>query len=265
MQEGTGRPERADLSVWQLERLRLTMFPSPASGPLSQSSWEELLGRPPDTIELNPRQSSFVARGAWEADAQSAAITLRATPTRIDWQAAPGLDRDFDGFPTFGSASACIPQFRDLMLSWLSRCPPIQRIAFGTVLLLPVASRQEGYDVLSAYLPFQLDLADSSDFQFQVNRRRVSLAVADIELNRLSKWSVAAFSEQTIEFSSEAPARTVTTGEHMAARLELDINTVPSPSTELSGDELASIFRELVELAVEIVQNGLAAEYGNRD
>jgi hypothetical protein len=89
----------------------------------------------------------------------------------------------------------------------------------------------------------------------QLNRPRVSTVLPAVEINRLSKWSVAAISglQVAIGGDGDADIRRVqkTT---FANRLELDINT-PGDLAELPGD-LVERFDELSSLALELAANG---------
>ena len=124
-----------------------------------------------------------------------------------------------------------------------------KRVAFGGILDQPVPNRANGHRTLSGYLPFELD-DSSSDFLYQINRRR-SVEPGGIVINRLSKWFVAQFAGLSVDLSTQAASPLQA---EFYARLELDINT--APDQEFPPERTAAIFRELVSLATEIMENG---------
>ena len=253
------------LSEWRAQTLRLTVFPTPGTAAGNrQEDWEKLLGRSPDEIQVKPPVSRTLVRGSWvEEPTLHGEMFLEANPLRIDWrlEARPKLDLPESDFPTIGEAAPSIQAFRDLMLRWLENSPQIWRIAFGAVLVLPVDSREHGYRTLLSYLPVHIDVTNSSDFLLQINRRRRS-SVMEIDLNRLSKWSVASIETHAIQVTPEGAQQTRVGSAGTAAMLELDINTAPEFREPLPPDRLPDLFVELIDLGTEIAKKGIAREHG---
>ena len=95
------------------------------------------------------------------------------------------------------------------------------------------------------------------DFLYQVNRRRASKTVSGVDVNRLSKWSVASISQMTLQIQPDPTTLLSKVGEPISAvRLELDINNVPTPDWSFSGESAMQLFDELVELGPEISESG---------
>ena len=100
-------------------------------------------------------------------------------------------------------------------------------------------------------------LQGATNFMYQINRPRESASVPSFTVNRLSKWSVAAFESVSITVSPSS-VRAVGYADfpmHMSA-LELDINTSPKPDALIPSDEIPQLFHELVSLGLEIAERG---------
>ena len=216
-----------------------------------------MLGEPPEVRVSQPRMGGQQEEGPFE----EGKLVLTIQPTRVDWLFAVAEDKEpnVGEITAIGAFPELLDKFLTQMLHWfeLETCPSAQRLAFGAVLLQPVESRQEGYRQLSAYLPcVQLDPAGSSDFFYQINRpKNSSSGMAGLRINRLSKWSVAVTRGSVLSFGQVSTLHTLGS-EHFACRLELDINTAPGFSGELTQEELPVIFQELVDLGKEIAQEG---------
>ena len=132
------------------------------------------------------------------------------------------------------------------------------RLAFGAVLLQPIKSHQDAYKQLGHYLPsITLDPEGSSDFLYQINRRRDSTTgVAGLKINRLSKWAMVNFMTMRFSSSPELMLYHPSTATTSFVQLELDINTVPDFQGELEREQLPSVFSELVQLGCEIASQG---------
>ena len=236
---------------WGVNQIRLTAFPEPSATVNGADWWQQLTGESPDTTVASPKIASHQTQGTF----QDGTLALQIQPLRIDWlhaATAPEGMADFSG--TLGPFVTVLPTFLELMFKWLSRpdCPSLLRIAFGTVLLMPVDTREAGYERLGAYLPFvKLDATHSSDFLYQINRPRSSNVFQPLLLNRLSKWSVGA-----LQALIASPAGIAIAGRQYHCRLELDINTSAENTKTFPQDALVKLFDELGALAAEISDKG---------
>jgi hypothetical protein len=159
--------------------------------------------------------------------------------------------------PVLGPFIETLEVFLGLTNRWfeLETCPPLVRLAFGAVLLQPVENQTQGYEILSTYLPFQVDLEETSDFLYQINRRRESATgIADVKINRLAKWSVQKTSQGFVPIIPLGQPQQL--AEFLACRLELDINTIAEFEGEFSREQLPRLFDELVALGKEIAEQG---------
>jgi hypothetical protein len=255
---------RPPLSAWQVEGLRLTGFPSPAAHVQPDSWWSDLTSESPETRTSQLRMGGFKEEGAYGRGK----LVLAVEPTRIDWILGAVADEkpEAPGFRNLGQLTQTLESFQTLMDRWFefTTFPLMQRLAFGAVLLQPVGSLQEGYRRLGLYLSsfVKLDPERSSDFLYRINRRRNSnIGIDNLQINRLSTWSVA--SASLVEFSAAAIASGVGGSVRsfpgltlFACRLELDINTAPEFPREYSAERSHHIFQELLELGREIAQEG---------
>jgi hypothetical protein len=253
------RDERTALPDWRVESLRLTAFPSPFTQIIEPTWWRDLQGEEPESRISQPRKGGLKEEGPF-ADGR---LILGFEPTRIDWLYSPIVDEKPPpgGGLTIGSLDDAIMLFVRLMNRWFEfdTCLPVQRLAFGVVVLKPVENLPTAYRQLMQYVrSVQLgDLDNTSDFLYQINRRRHATVVPDLRINRLSRWSEASKQRQTISLPiATVPIRQELSPLYFSCRLELDINTMAEFQGEFERTQLAPIFRELIDFAVEIANHG---------
>jgi len=251
-----GKIERASLSDWQAESFRLTAFPSSSGEISSQGWWKRLLEEEPETQITRSKIGDRIEQGTFH----DANLTLRIQPDRIDWalRIKPPEEEPPVGFLTVGKFEEACSSFCDLIKRWFPLSPPLKRLAFGTIVLLPVSSRKDGYIQLSPYLgSVKLDPENTSDFLYRINRPRASrTGIKDLRINRLTTWAVARFeSRQFVMRKIDIVG--VEHGEPaFACRIEMDVNTITEIKGSLSSKHLDDVFSELVELSHEIITNG---------
>ncbi len=241
---------------WQIERLRFTAFIRPEADTQSYKSWIDLLGEEPDRFFFSKKENQLQGEGIFN----NGKLISQVQPNRFDWhfsfleaekeievkgeKAAKILQEP--NFLTVGPLKEeIVNPFKELMFFWLEGSEQIIRLAFGAVLLWRVEDQTAGYKKINRFLPnIHIDV-ESRDFFYQINRRRLSRTkISRLEINRLSKWSVARL------FRREA------TSGSSACRLELDINTIQEFEETLPVNKLSDIFQELLDLGVEIAQKG---------
>lgn len=244
-------PDDNQCMAWGANQLRLTAFPAPTPVIQTPDWWAQATGGPPDQTAHNVKQAIFEASGTFG----EGILTLRIQPLRIDWLYTPPMP---DGLPAFretiGPFQTAIDYFGPIVERWFGQedLPEIVRLAFGSVLLDPVESRQAGYQQLARFIPdVKLDVENSSDFSYQINRPRRSAVVRDLMLNRLTKWSVGAFQAFVAHGGGVAFA-----DKSFACRLETDINSNPDYGQPLPRAALTELFHEYVGLAFEILEKG---------
>lgn len=248
MKKGVSNPR--DAGVWRTELLRLTAFTDLAVQTEPLADWKSLVGRPP-----NQRSSQLAIKQVEEVGPfGKGVLTISAIPGRIDVQYQSLVDVATLGksWPDVGSFPESLNEFVPLALKWLKAAPSIRRLAFGAEVSIPAANHDEAYNLLDSYLPFvSLDIA-TTDFNYAINRKRVSATgISGLVINRLSRW-YALLRKLVVK----GPDGMAATAEFLACRLELDINTGPEFAAELPKEKFEDIFQELVSFAAEIAEKG---------
>lgn len=242
---------KVDLSTWQAESLRVTCFPSSATELNATTWWQDIVGEQPENTNVRARDGFRQDEGYFNGRK----IILGVQPIRIDWLMISGGE---EGELTIGSFQDSLDSFLELMSRWFKISPPLRRLAFGAILALPVDNRKSGYELIDNYLPnVKLDPIGSSDFLYQINRTRNSqMNISELEINRLSKWSVAKQGRARIDLLPEARVSLFPSSDMFSCRLELDISTSADYKNDLPVDKLTNVFLELVDLAKEIALKG---------
>ncbi len=135
------------INNWQVANLRLTAFPEPTAKPKEIEWWQNTVGESPESRTFHPKSGELIEQGPFE----TGVLSLNIQSLRIDWHFTKVLPNEMpeDELPTIGGYFDISRSFLNLMRKWLENdCPELRRIAFGSVLLLPVESRQEGYEQL---------------------------------------------------------------------------------------------------------------------
>ena len=217
-----------------------------------------MVGADPDQSMAQPKQNLVQETGALE-DVPDAALLMSANPERVDWILRPNPAGPTEAPPTLGNAGNALESFRKAIRPWLERELNVTRMAFGTALMSPAPNVEAGYKRLSESLP-NLDiegLRGAANFMYQINRPRGSKSAPLFTVNRLSKWSVAAFESVSITVSpSSVRAIGNVDSPILMSALELDINTSPKSNELIPNDGIPRLFHELVSLGLEIAERG---------
>lgn len=249
---------RRPISDWQVEQLRFTAFTLTPTSTVDLNWWNHLTGETPKGKTQRPRDGTTIEEGPFK----NVKLIIQGNPIRIDLLFVPDEEQGppANVFPLIGALPDCLDSFIPLVMDWfkLDTCPEIQRIALGAILRLPVPDKEVGYSQLSVYLPsVDIDSENSFDFWYQINRPRLSTSgISELRINRLNKWSVTRTGMINVLISDQPSAHLDTTIGSFSCRLELDISTHYSWSTELPSDILPNIFNEFIELAKQIVEKG---------
>jgi hypothetical protein len=240
---------------WQVESLRFTLFratPSKAVIPL----WETLTREKPDKVELQPRANIITEQGTLVLGS----LTHTSDPFRAEWTLSPSQEqqRRSTSFPTLGSFHQMKDQFLKMMTDWLTSeaTPQTNRIALGSISLIIHDNRPSAYRQLTTFLHHvQIDIDNSTDFSYQINRPIESTVQSDLTINRLSKWSAPTLFG--IGFLvRQKPQVIEQANSHAATRLELDINTSQYRQNPLPKEQLVPLLQELSHLADQIATEG---------
>ena len=243
------------MNDWQVETLRLTLFrakPIETVIPL----WETLTGEKPEKVDSQPRANIIVEEGT----VVLGSLTHISNPLSINWNLSPSQEqqRKTASFPTLGSLSEAKGQFIKMMNDWLSSdaVPETNRIALGSVSIIVKDNRASAYKQLSVLLHHvTMDIENSTDFFYQINRPIQSTVESDLIINRLSKWSAARVMGLGV-LIGEKPEVIQDTRDYVASRLELDINTSQNNKKTFSKEKLTLLLQELSKLGDEISTEG---------
>lgn len=239
---------------WQVELLRLTLFrskPVETVVPL----WEKLTGEKPEKVDSQPRANIITEEGTFVLGS----LVHKSDPLRIDWILSPSQEKQTtEPFPTLGSLFEKKDQFIKIMSDWLSSdaVPETNRIAIGSVSIIVKDNRASAYKLLSTLLHhITIDIENSTDFLYQINRPIQSTIETNLMINRLSKWSAVRVMGLRL-LVGEKPEVIQDDRDHVAARLELDINTHQSNKKIFSKENLLPIIQELSNFGSQISTEG---------
>lgn len=230
---------------WKIGLLRVTVLRSQATTALPPSRFQEVFGVEADTSQVS-RSAAMRTESAPFGDGLA---SCQVQPGRTDWVVQALHDADV--MPLHNVDLNPEP-FWEALPRLVADPKPVARLALGLELLCPAADRRDGYEHLRRVLPrMDIDAEGSTDFLYQINRRRRSLRHPEVEINRLSRWSVAAAAIVPLTLPPSSPV----TPAEVAVRLELDINSAPE-ARDIAADACASLLSEFVELARELARDG---------
>jgi hypothetical protein len=243
--------ELPPLSSWKVLSLRTTAFYFPSEKVDPAGWWFELMESSPDAELRKPKEGVVRLEDSIENGKRS----ITTSPGRVDFR-LEGEDVGGDPFRRVDAPEEVSPGFMQLSKSLLGLAsfPAVKRLAFGSVMDLPVREREDGYRQLSAYLPFEIDASKSRDFLYRINRPRQSRTAEGLIVNRVSVWTVRILRETqlTVSASGQIVSLKDNSAPAYACRVELDINT----DAEYTGALGVAILEELVDLAREIYEKG---------
>ena len=240
---------------WQVESLRFTLFraiPSETVIPL----WETLTREKPEKVEFQPRRNTILEQGIIVLGC----LTHTSDPFRTDWTLSPSQEqqRKTESFPILGPLSQTKEYFIKMINDWITSQSTLEtkRIALGSISLIITKNRPSAYKQLSTFLPHvQIDIENSTDFSYQINRPTKSTVEPNLLINRLSKWSAPSLFG--IGFLvKEKPEVIQDTKSYAASRLELDINTSQDRQNPLPKSKLVTLLQELSRFVDEISTAG---------
>jgi len=207
---------RPELSEWEVESLRVTVFTNDLIPPsYGDELWKKVVGTEAESISRKGSMGIFTAAGPVD----DAMLTLTVTPGRVDWLFSPASVEALLEH-SLGKFQSQDERFAERLSNWL-QFPSIviSRIAFGLVIRLPVQNRIAGYKMLGEFLPKIAPDPDASrDFMYQINRPRESKVIPGLMINRLSKWG-------SVDMNVHMVGASKATSTAQFMKLELDVNT----------------------------------------
>ena len=174
---------------------------------------------------------------------------------RVDWLFSPGevVGTALESPPAYVES---VGPFLELFGQW-KPAVPIVRFAFGGISNLESPNAEASYSIMSNYMNFDLDRSLSSDFIYQINKKRESGVISPVLINRLTKWSCAQAGQVAFAIVDEKiTSMAEPGGVRCFCRLEFDINTIPIDGYVLPEDKLIPLANELDGMAREIMREG---------
>jgi hypothetical protein len=255
------KAEMPALNDWQVDTLRLTCFPiDPGKKHDADRWWRDVTGEERQNADINP--VGMVEHGRLG----DAVLAMQCGPEVVNWIFQPYKDEegDWNKILTLGALVPTLERFLPMMEKWLDleTVPIAKRLALGSVILLPVSNREDGYKLLQPLLSrsVRIDPVVSQNFLYQINRRRKSKVKEGLEINRLTKWFVWEWQPSKVQIHYDAKTgggSKVELGDKLCAcRMDLDINTVQEEKLGFDSTMQKHIIQELKELMIEIVREG---------
>lgn len=244
--------------TWKPALFRVTLFTKPMPSIAHTDWWKTVTNHDPESTKSQFHGSVHTAEGVFEGGQ----LTLQTHPQRIDWvySILPSPDEIIVNMPTLGDFDSQVNLFTRNLNPWFSMVDQLEfsRLAFGAELFQGVKTPIEGYESLTSFLNLGVKIdSDTSDFVYQINRKRKSNgSIADLIINRLSKWSVATLQVQIQDSVLAVQDSILNLTPVYANRLELDINTSPEFQNPIYANQVSTLIQEMISLGREIAKNG---------
>lgn len=243
--------------AWKVQNLRLSLFlASPIDLNECNNFWRAVVGQEPAVDENRPREALRLQVGPYdESGTQQIEVHIRRS--RIDWLITP-VGQSAMG-PEFLSANIRqgIEDFASRIGEWLKAVDlPLNRIAVGAAMMQPVENKEASYGALDHFLKsVTVDSRHSKELFYQINWPLESKVIANLQLNRITKWNsleVRAYEGAVGTFPSASTPVTV----HSFCALECDHSTAIDYVGPFTQDEVQLIIAELCELIIENAECG---------
>jgi hypothetical protein len=241
---------------WNVQKLRFTLFPH-QTYEFDQEWWIKIFGTESESYKFDRRFN----RHHYEGEFNDGIMNLDINPMRIDFNYISNKTNSITQMCdlNLGVIDDKFPIFISLIKNFLelNNCPNAQRIAFATTLFIPTESRITGYKLLSKYLStVDIDPENSSDFIYQINRRRSSSVVEGLLVNRLTKWHVVQYQSALLPSSPGGQQVFSLTDNEYSVNVDMDINSQQDFKSVLDPNAQALLLDEFVNFSIEISEKG---------
>ena len=242
------------LTEWRIENLRFSVFLEPPTEPGPVASWTAVVGEASDDTRIKGTGDQRIVRQ--QGPFAGARMRADVRMDRIDWHLLPSPPETPSPRRTAGPYGDLKDRFRDTMLAWLDATHPLaNRMAYGAQLSLGGGSRSDALTVLARLLAtVEVDPQNTWDFEYTVNRRRDSEAIAGLMINRLAKWSLGQEILGSIELPVSGGQPRLNTTTAYLPMLMLDVNSMPEFPGPL--DRPGELLMEFASLGTEIASQG---------
>jgi hypothetical protein len=233
----------------------VTAFPISAATILP-NSWKDITGNDPDEVVKQAPPLQSLEAGPFYLGR----LSVAHQPGRIDLILMPDTTKLSDGLAHVGVLDLAIENILPAAQKMFRPDMVMQRLAVGAILILPVDSAEDGYELVRSTLPVARDIPENARDLFLQLNIPIGVSVTDhpeISINRLVKWQVVRLRIITGITSGAGPTPTqmVTGPDINAVRVELDISTPPDLPFALSHQNILDLIDHLAAQARAIAAN----------
>lgn len=240
---------------WVVHQLRLTLF---ANEPVSftEELWKVVTGETEAAARM-----AIPGGKQYSGKFMGGMLVMGYAGNRADVilnheDGSLGSEQEFY-VPSIGKWNELSKTFHDAVTQLLSELAwPINRVAFGAVLLLPVGTRQQSYEKLGQFLRSVSVDPQSRELSFRINWPRTSKVIDGLEINRITSWSSVHFARAVVQLTGSTMNIAKAGSDYQCVRLEIDHNTSRGRKDPFKQTERLPIFDELLALADENVKTG---------
>jgi hypothetical protein len=239
---------------WTCESIRLSLFSTNALAVVGDD-WTALTNQ----AEAE-REQKQAGRRLFSSQLMGGQLGMSSVANRVDIILSPSTkveDMSEDNLPSVGRWPTCFEPFRQATEEYLRKFNlPIQRIAFGLVLLSVHRERLDAYKALASQIKSISHAPEVlQDLLFRINWPQNSTADNTLSLNRLTTWQVLQMQLQVVVPDGNSPSSFVNPLAHVM-RLELDHSTDGGRTEPFDGEQLVPIYRDLANLALQNAEQG---------
>lgn len=237
------------MSNWNADHFRITVF-SPTLLPSPAEVLPVVFGVPVSASAEKKFGSESSAEGEW----QECRVEICRQPGRYDFFIKP-LTSDSPEADILPGGLELLNALASTVAPWIASLPNgVIRMALSGRAMLPVVSRDEGYDRFAEKVRLVSVKKDQySDLNFQVNIPVSSNVVDGLKLNRVTAWAVAFSRMVTIT----PPANSVIMQENFFLHCVPDISTDAERVEPLSADSVVNILDELTHHFQSLLEGGI--------
>ena len=237
--------------AWLIRAMRLTAFAPHDCGDWQVPGWRALIASDPEN-SLTPAPGVRLEEGPLGVGRLQ--IARQQGPTsRADVMYAPqGLPRQVAQTATasLGDFEEATAVMRPIIAALLQSGIPIARLGLAVEFFELAADLDAANRALAGKIDNRRpDLAEAQDIIYQINRRRRSLSVPTLTINRVARWTVTA---PAVVVGSQPPANIAFEVANPSVSLVTDVNSeaehrgaLPANSLEPLWDELRALTNEL--------------------
>lgn len=226
---------------WTLEAQRFSAFFESPLVDYRNNWWVGLTGDENRRFTVDPRERTQVDRGADD----NAGLALAVSAFRADLVQQYLLPEPGVVLPEADKAAG---PFVDLAEKLLGLMPKINRMAVAYAVRTEAPSLVDANRLAQRLAPsISFDTASVTDFSLQMNKPVMSTR-AEIQINRLTRWSVALEIISHIEASNPPTAVPVEPGRYYC-RIDIDANTTKDSSIAVLNEQKTQLVRELSSVA----------------